>query len=117
MIRLLSDEDLNDRIVRGLRRLEESIDIVCVREVGLTGKHDSEVLAWAAAENRVLLTHDAATMIRFAYLRISENLPMPGLVAISQFAAIGDVIDDIAVLAGASTEGEWAGQVIYVPYR
>lgn len=116
MIRLLADEDFNDRVVRGLRRLEQPIDIVCVREVGLRGRHDSEVLSWAAAEDRLVVTHDAATMIHFAYLRISKNLPMPGLIAISQFAAIGDVINDIVVLAGASTKGECDGQVIYVPF-
>jgi predicted nuclease of predicted toxin-antitoxin system len=34
------------------------IDIGRAQDVGLGGKTDPEVLAWAAAESRVILTHD-----------------------------------------------------------
>jgi predicted nuclease of predicted toxin-antitoxin system len=48
--------------------------------MGLSGKDDPTVLAWAASENRILLTHDVATITRFAYDRIVRGLPMPGVI-------------------------------------
>jgi predicted nuclease of predicted toxin-antitoxin system len=54
MISLLADENLDGNIVRGVR----SVDIVRVQDVGLTGADDPTVLAWAADQGRVLITHD-----------------------------------------------------------
>lgn len=58
MLRYLADENFNQRIVRGLLRRLPEIDIAIAQDVGLGGVPDSDVLAWAADENRVLLTHD-----------------------------------------------------------
>ena len=66
MPRLLADENLNNDIVRGLLRRKPDLDIVRVQDVGLSGADDSTVLAWAAQQGRVLLTHDVTTITRFA---------------------------------------------------
>lgn len=42
---------------------------------------------------------------------------MPGLVEVAVEAPLGVVIDDLILLATASEEGEWNGQVLYVPLR
>ena len=76
MIRFLSDEDFNRRILRGLRRRLPSLDIVRVQDVGLITRPDTEVLEWAANENRVVLTHDVTTMSKYAFDRVNQNLPM-----------------------------------------
>ena len=117
MLKFLADEDFNNRIVRGLRRRSSNFDIFRVQEAGLTGRHDSVVLEWAAVEGRLLLTHDVATMILYANRRVSDGLSMPGIVAVSQYASIGEVIEDLILLAEASFDGEWDRQVIYLPYR
>jgi predicted nuclease of predicted toxin-antitoxin system len=51
----LSDEDFNNRIVRGLSRRFPSLDLVRVQDVGLAGKHDTRVLEWTANEERLVL--------------------------------------------------------------
>lgn len=89
MVKFLADEDFNNRIVRGIRRRSEEIDIVRVHEVGLLGEPDTAVLEWAANEERIVLTHDAATMIGFAYERIRDEREFSGLIAVSQSASIG----------------------------
>ncbi|MGH9915183.1 MAG: DUF5615 family PIN-like protein, partial [Pyrinomonadaceae bacterium] len=113
MLQLLSDEDFNNRILRGLRRRLPTLDIVRVQEVGLLTHSDPEVLEWAAQEGRVLLTHDVATMIKYAYNRITDGLPMPGVIAISQYLQISVAIDELEILANCSLEGEWQGQVVH----
>jgi hypothetical protein len=50
MLRLATDEDFNNRIVRGLLRRQPDLDILRVQDAGLAGKKDDEVLAWASTE-------------------------------------------------------------------
>ena len=38
------------------------------------------VLAWAAAEDRLLASHDVSTLTAFAYARVKAGQPMPGLI-------------------------------------
>ena len=58
MISLPADENLDGNIVRGVLRRVRGVDIVRVQDVGLTGADDPAVLAWAADQGRVLITHD-----------------------------------------------------------
>src|SRR5262249_42518573 len=117
MLRLAADEDFNHRIVRGLRRKQLDLDIVRIQEVGLSGAPDPELLEWAAGENRLMLTHDASTMTKYAYERAANNRPMPGIIEASQEIPFSQAIEDILLLANCSLEGEWEGQVIYLPLR
>ncbi len=48
MWRFLTDENLNADIVRGLRLRHPDLDILTVRDAGLAGVDDPEILAWAA---------------------------------------------------------------------
>ena len=45
MLRLLSDECFEGKVVRGLRRLRPDLDLVRVQDVGLMGVQDPGVLA------------------------------------------------------------------------
>ena len=64
MLLLASDADVNGEIIRGLRRRVPEIDLVRVQDALPEGTPDPEVLAWAASENRVLLTNDRKTMVQ-----------------------------------------------------
>lgn len=117
MIRLAADEDLDNRIVRGVLRRNPEIDFIRVQDVGLSGAEDSTVLEWAAQEGRVLFTHDVATMTRHAYERMQEGKRMPGVFEVPRSLPIGQAIEDILLIAECSLEGEWEGQVRYLPLR
>ena len=77
MLRLLADENFNGDIVRGLQLRRPSLDIVRVQDVGLAGAEDPDILAWAAEHDRIVLTHDRATMANFAYERVVVGAEMP----------------------------------------
>lgn len=70
MLTLLSDENFNADIIRGLQRRIPAIDVLRVQEIGLASTPDPEILARAASEGRVLLTHDRETLLHFAYERV-----------------------------------------------
>jgi predicted nuclease of predicted toxin-antitoxin system len=116
MLKLLSDENFDNTIVRGLFRRNPTLDIVRVQDVGLSGKADPTVLEWAAQEGRILLTHDVTTITHYAYDRVRQGQPMPGIIEISTDAPIRRVIEDILVLVECSQEGELEGQIQYLPW-
>ena len=117
MLSLAADENFNHNIVRGLLRRKPDLDIVCVQDVGLSGADDPTVLEWAAQDGRVLFTHDVSTITRYAYERIRADEPMPGVFEVSRRVPIRIAIEDILLIAECSIEGEWEGQIRYLPLR
>lgn len=117
MIRLAADENFNNDVARGVRRRNRHADILRVQDAGLSGADDPTVLEWAAGEGRVLLTHDVATMTKYAYDRVAAGLPMPGVFEVGRHAPMGTAIDEILLLIECGSEGEWEGQVRYLPLR
>ena len=117
MLRLAIDENFNQDIVRGLLRRLPNVDLRRVQDAGLSGFDDPAVLAWAAEEGRVLLTHDVQTMTRYAYARIEADQPMPGVFEVPRSEALAVVIEDLVLLVECSTDNEWEGQVRYLPLR
>jgi hypothetical protein len=117
VIRLLADENFNNNIVRGVRLRDPGIDLVRVQDVGLSGADDPSVLEWAAGHQRILLTHDVATITAFAYERVRTGKPMPGIFEVGRTIALRSAIEDIVLLATCSVDQEWEGQVQYLPLR
>jgi hypothetical protein len=117
MLRLLADENFNNQIVRGILRRRPKVDIVRVQDVGLSETDDRIILEWAAQQDRILLTHDVETMTRYAYERVQAELAMPGVFEISRNVPVGLAIEEIILIAEGSFEGEWEGQVQYLPLR
>ena len=115
MLRLVSDEDVHDDIIRGLRRREPALEIVRVQDVGLGRTPDPLILEWAAGDGRVLITGDLNTMVGFAWGRVQSGLPMPGVLALLENVGIGRVIDDILLVAQCYTADKIIDQVLYIP--
>src|SRR5436190_7461245 len=67
VLKLGSDENFTGDIMRGLYRRRADLDVVRVQDVGLDATPDPDILAWAAVEGRILLTHDRDSMVNFAY--------------------------------------------------
>ena len=86
MIRLATDEDFNNRILRGLLRRQPALDIVRVQDVLSREDRDDDrrILEWLATEQRLLLTHDVTTMRPFAEGRVA-GLSMPGVLEVNQY--------------------------------
>lgn len=115
MPRFLADENFNQRIVRGLLRREPGLDVAVAQDVGLGGTPDPDVLEWAAANGRVILTHDVTTLVPDAYARVAAGLPMPGVVAAADDIPIGSAIDDILLIHHSSNDTDLEGRVIFLP--
>ena len=115
MFHLISDQNLNERIIRGLSRRVAHLDLVRAFDVGLARVDDPVLLEWAAAEGRILLTHDVNTIPRFAYDRVRAGLVMPGVFLMGGALSIGQAIDELTFVIEGSSQEEWNDLVTYLP--
>lgn len=116
MTRFLIDEHIPSAIVRQLQRsYPKDVDIARVVDTGLLGASDTEVLAWAAEEEHILISRDKATLTNFAYERIEKGLPMPGVIAVTRALAVGPLLEELALIIEWGKPEDFRDLVYYVP--
>lgn len=114
-LRFQADADLNEDIVKGVLRREPGIDFRTATLAGLRGLSDLEVLALAAQEGRVLVSHDRKTMPR-TFARFIATRTSPGLFLVSQKTDLLVTIESVLLAWMASDAEEWINQVVAVPF-
>jgi hypothetical protein len=115
MLSYLTDEDMRGAIIDGLRLHHPGVKVLRAIEVGLSGRDDDEVLAWAAANGRVTVSHDVNTMIEAVNMRLAAGHAMSGLIVVPQSLGTGQVIADLAFVATVSTEAEMKDATVWLP--
>ncbi len=112
--RLLADADLNVAIVTGLVRRNAGIGFKRAEDVPLEGLRDPAVLAVAADEARVLVSHDVTTMPghfrEFVMQRAS-----PGVILIPQELGIGVAIEALFLICDACEPEDLQNTVCLIP--
>lgn len=115
MIRLfLADADLNRAIVVGVIRRNSAIDFKRAEQVPLESMKDPDVLAAAAIERRVLVSHDVSTMPNH-FRDFVRRQRSPGLIVIPQDLNIGKAIDSLILIAEAYNHSHIENRVCLVP--
>lgn len=115
MLSFLADENFSHRILRAIRLRIEGLDLVIVQRVGKGGARDPELLAWAAEQNRILLTHDRQTIPKHAYDRIRAHLKMPGVIVVSDTLPVGEAIEVVSMYIECGTVEDFNQQVFFLP--
>lgn len=115
MIKLLSDENFNGDILRGLRRRLPTLDVVRVQDTSLDETPDPIILAWAAREERGFLTHDRDTVPNFAYDCVRAGEAMPGVFLVSDLMPKGQAIDELFLALHCLSPEDCKDQVTYFP--
>ena len=112
--RFQADADLNMVILLALVRREPIIDIQTAQAAGLPHRTDPQVLAIAAGEGRILLTHDHKTMPRHFGDYIANN-SSPGLLVIPQHISPNLAVEDLLLIWAATEAEEWINRICYLP--
>jgi hypothetical protein len=81
----------------------------------VAGRDDETLLAWATKNDRVVLTHDLATMV--PALQLQGQCTFTAIVLVPDSLTIGQVIEEILLLDQCSEESDWTAGVIYLPLR
>lgn len=114
-IRFICDANFDFGIVNSLRRLDPRIDIKTADEAGLRGLADPKILEIAAADGRVLLTHDRRTMPRhFATFILSETCS--GVIIIAQNVSERTAVEELYLIWACETAEKWVNRIGDVPY-
>jgi len=115
MICLLADADLNQGIVAGCLRKEPEMDFLSANDADLEGVPDPEVLALAAAQGRILVSHDFQTMPRHFGDFLQAGNSSPGVLLVPQRLPVGDAIEEIVLIWAASDADEWKNRILRIP--
>jgi predicted nuclease of predicted toxin-antitoxin system len=86
--RFLADQDFNENILRGVQRLEPTVEFLRLRDVGLDKSLDSEVLAYAASEHWIVVSHDVNTMSAAATACLAAGQAMNGVLLVHQLSPL-----------------------------
>jgi len=113
-IRFQADADLNQRIVRAVRRGQPAIDFQTADEAQIRSLNDPEVLVTAAAEGRIVVTHDRTTMpVHFATFIGRQD--SPGVFVLSQFLPLKLAAEELIMIWEASEAEEWTNILQFLP--
>jgi hypothetical protein len=115
MLRLLIDQDLDHVILRGLLLRVPNLDVMTAHQVGLSNASDPEVLAWAAEQERILVTHDRRTMPYHAASRIAGAAKVAGIIVVSRQLPVSQVINDLEIIVSCSDMIEWENVIKHLP--
>lgn len=113
-IRYQADADLNQNIVTGVLRREATIDFQTAPAAKLEGVKDTEVLAIAARQKRILISHDRKTMpSEFAQFIINNQ--SSGVIIVSRKVPIEVIIEELILIWAVSSAEEWVNRIAKIP--
>ena len=113
-VRFQADADLHQMIVTALVRREPGVDFQTATAAGLGGLLDPQVLARAATEGRVLVSHDQSTMPQH-FAAFIQNQPSAGLLIVPQYLSYAVVVEELLLIWAASEAEEWLNRIAYLP--
>ena len=113
-VRFLADANFNRKIIAGVQRRETQINFLSGAQVDLTGIPDLQVLALAASEGRLLLTHDVRTMVS-AFQEFTSTSLSSGVLLVAQNAPLGPVINALIRIWEESSAEEWKNRIGWIP--
>jgi len=114
MVRFQADADLNQIIVAALVRRAPGVDFRTAEVAHLKGLDDPDVLALAASEGRVLVTHDSRTMPGH-FGAFVESHRSAGVIVIPQHLPVSVAVDELLLVWSATSAEDWANRICSLP--
>lgn len=96
-IRFQADADLNEDIITGVIRRVPEVDFQTATDAGLRGVVDELVLAEAAREGRILVSHDWETM-PYHFAEFITARDSPGVLIVPQRVEIREAIEELILI-------------------
>jgi hypothetical protein len=113
-VRFQADANFNQILLKATLRYEPSIDFRTANDAGLASLSDKQVLAIAANEGRVLVTHDRKTMPTHFADFITSNISA-GVIIVPQKIAINAAVEDLVLIWAATESEEWVNRIQTLP--
>jgi len=119
-IRFLLDENVHGVILRAIRRHNRTMQPIDATRVDEAdgppcGTRDSELLEWSIANDRILISNDANTLIELFTERVAAGQTLPGLLLLKRRMSIVEFIETLEMLAACSMPSDTVNQIIWIP--
>jgi hypothetical protein len=117
VMRFLVDEDTAPYLAHPLRKKSPLLDVICVGEAGAPpkGTPDPDLLLFAEAERRTLISGDHNTMPRHEANHLAAGHHTWGVWLLRPGFSLMDYVDSILVGWGASEAEEWRDIIEWIP--
>ena len=91
------------------------MDFLSANDATLAGVPDPNVLALAAGQDRILVSHDFRTMPQHFADFLQARGSSPGLLIVPQYLPIGEAVEELVLIWCASEAEEWENRVRTLP--
>ncbi|MDQ3707652.1 MAG: DUF5615 family PIN-like protein [Chloroflexota bacterium] len=118
MRRFLLDENVNPAIRTQLARLAPEVSVWIVGDPGSVplGTPDPVILDWCEDHDVMLVTNNRHSMPQHLRDHLAQGRHMPGIILLTATLDVGDVLDGLMLISGASLPGEYQDSYIYLSY-
>ena len=116
-MRFAADENFDGHIFKQLRKRLPDLDIVRVQDTEMYQAPDPILLEWAAKQQRIIITHDVQSLVGDAYERVTQGLPMPGVILVLDTVGVGKATNDLEMLIGAGKPEDFVDNVTFVTLK
>lgn len=79
------------------------------------GTSDPEILLWCQEHEFALVTNNRKSMPGHLKDHLDNGDHVPGIFVINQEMSIGEIIDELILIAEASLEDEYQDRILYLP--
>jgi hypothetical protein len=116
-IRYLMDENVNPILRRELLRREPNLVVWRVGILGSPeyGTLDPEILIWCEENGFVLVTNNRKSMPVHLQDHLAKGRHATGILTLNEAMTIGETIDELLLIATATSAEDYQNQIIYLP--
>ncbi len=119
-VQYLLDENLPPLYQEQLLRYQSDLTVLMIGELSAIntpakGALDPEILIWCESNNFILVTNNRTSMPVHLAEHLSQHRQVPGIFVLRPFASIGQIIDDLILIALAGEPQEYQNRITYIP--
>jgi hypothetical protein len=113
-VRFQADWNLNHIIVQAAQRREPTLEFQSAHAAGLLGVSDFDVLARAAREGRLLVTHDFHDM-PYHFAALIQEQTSAGVLLVPQRLPVAAVVEDLLLIWTGTEAEDWHNGITSLP--
>jgi hypothetical protein len=119
MIRFLLDENVDKGLRSALRRRHSDMVVWCVGDPGMPpiGTKDPEILTWCETHRCCLVTNNRASMPGHLRDHLDAGHEIPGIFTLNPDMSMGEMVEELILIWGASDSDEYSNFLLYLPLR
>jgi len=97
------------------REPELIVRIISDPDAPAKGALDPDILIWCEVHNFILVTNNRKSMPKHLADHLAQDRHIPGILVMDLGRNIGEIIEELLIIAGASNDYEYQDRIEYLP--